>query len=198
MTTGLLVIDIQQGLCTGECPVADPQRVSERANTLSRQARAAGLPVIIVRHEEDAGDLVHGSAGWQMAKGVEVAAGDLRIRKRTPSSFEGTGLKALLDERGVTALVVCGMQSDFCVNATARAALALGYPVTLAADAHDDGQRRPPGRTDLRGDQRGAGRHGIARRPRAGIADACHRPRTAVPLIPQSGFARAPRKAQIA
>jgi nicotinamidase-related amidase len=36
----------------------------------------------------------------------------------------------------VTQLVVCGMQTEFCVESTVRRALALGFPVTLAADGH--------------------------------------------------------------
>ncbi|MNW18398.1 Isochorismatase family protein [compost metagenome] len=33
-------------------------------------------------------------------------------------------------------MIVCGAQSDFCVDTTVRRALALGYEVVLVADAH--------------------------------------------------------------
>ena len=37
---------------------------------------------------------------------------------------------------GVDELVVCGLQSEFCVDSTVRHASTLGFPVTLVADAH--------------------------------------------------------------
>jgi hypothetical protein len=37
---------------------------------------------------------------------------------------------------GIEKLIVCGVQSDFCVDSTVRRALALGYPIVLLADAH--------------------------------------------------------------
>ena len=102
----------------------------------SAPARAAGVPVLLVQHEEEAGPLRADSAGWQLAEALDTAPADLRVRKTTPDSFHRTELQRLLRERGVGALVVCGLQSDFCVDTTVRRALALGYHVTLAADAH--------------------------------------------------------------
>jgi nicotinamidase-related amidase len=45
-------------------------------------------------------------------------------------------LHEALQIRGIDTLVVCGMQSDFCVDSTVRRALGLGYPVVLVSDAH--------------------------------------------------------------
>jgi len=45
-------------------------------------------------------------------------------------------LQGVLQSRGVEKLVVCGLQSEYCVDSTVRRALALGYPVTLVADGH--------------------------------------------------------------
>ena len=42
----------------------------------------------------------------------------------------------MLQARGIDRLVICGLQTDYCVNATVRQAHALGYDVVLAADAH--------------------------------------------------------------
>ena len=136
MATALLIIDMQRALCTGEEAAFGIDGVLQRINAISTQARAAGVPVVLIQHEEGEGSLVHGTEGWQLADGLLVDPADLRVRKTRPDSFHGTNLQDLLRERGVDQLVVCGLQSDFCINASVRRALALGYPVTLVADAH--------------------------------------------------------------
>ena len=136
MKTALLVIDMQRALRTGDHAAFDIERVTERINGLSARARAAGVPVVLVQHEEGEGPLQFGSASRQLADGLVTAVSDLRVRKTTPNSFHRTELQGQLQARGVDRLVVCGLQSDYCVDTTVRQALALGYAVALAADAH--------------------------------------------------------------
>jgi nicotinamidase/pyrazinamidase len=47
------------------------------------------------------------------------------------SGFDGTGLAALLRERGIDRLTVAGLATDYCVRATALDALREGFAVTL-------------------------------------------------------------------
>jgi nicotinamidase-related amidase len=136
MTCAFLVIDVQHALCTGADAVYDIIGVIERINAVSAKARAAGAPVIFVQHEEAEGAFKFGSDGWQLASDIETSAVDARVRKTTPDSFNLTELHAMLKAGGITDLVICGLQSDFCVDTTVRRALALGYEVILAADAH--------------------------------------------------------------
>ncbi len=135
--TAILVIDMQQGLCEGPDAAHDCAGTIERINGVTAKARAAGRPVVFIQHEsEQQGYLEHGSADWQLAQGLQIEASDLRVRKTTPDSFLRTDLQDQLLANGVTQLVVCGMHTEFCVDTTVRKALALGYPVTLVADAH--------------------------------------------------------------
>ena len=136
MKTALLVIDMQHALCTGAEAAFGIEGVLARINALATKARAAGVPVIFVQHEEERGSLEFATEGWQLAAGLTALPDDLRVRKTAADSFHKTALHALLQERGVTALVICGLQSECCVDSTVRRALALGYDVTLAADAH--------------------------------------------------------------
>jgi nicotinamidase-related amidase len=112
------------------------EEVVARINGLSARARAAGVPVVIVQHERSEGELVHGTPGWQLVPGLRAAPSDLPVRKRTPDSFLRTPLQALLAERAVQRLVVCGFASEFCIDTTVRSAAAKGYAVTVASDAH--------------------------------------------------------------
>lgn len=136
MNTAVLVIDVQQGLCEGADAPFEVQQTIDRINQVSAKARAAGRPVIFIQHESDDGALAHGSAGWQLAQGLEALPTDLRVRKTAADSFHRTTLQALLQQHGVTELVICGMHTEFCVDTTTRRALALSYPVTLVDDAH--------------------------------------------------------------
>jgi len=136
MKSAVLVIDVQQGLCEGEGRAFDCEGVIARINRVTRKARSAGAPVIFIQHESKSGYLEHDTPAWQLATGLEIAPGDIRIRKTTPDSFLRTSLKTVLEEHGVASLVVCGMHTEFCVDTTVRRALGLGYPVTLIEDAH--------------------------------------------------------------
>jgi nicotinamidase-related amidase len=136
MTSALLVIDVQKGLCTGRWAAFDIDRVIANINTVASKARAAGAAVVFIQHEADEDLLRFGTDGWQIDPRLDVRPEDLRVRKTTCDSFNKTPLQELLQSRGVDRLVVCGLQTDFCVDTTVRRALGLGYPVTLVADAH--------------------------------------------------------------
>jgi nicotinamidase-related amidase len=136
MTTALLIIDVQQGLCEGEGAAFESPRVIERINQVAAKVRAAGAPVIFIQHESTSGELGFGTREWQLAQGLRAESADLRIRKTTPDSFHRTELQDVLQRHAVTDLVICGMHTEFCVDTTTRRALALGYPVVLVADAH--------------------------------------------------------------
>lgn len=136
MSTALLIIDVQQALCYGEYAAFEAERVIERINLVSRKARAAGAPVVVIQHESRGGPLDHGTDGWRLADGLDVQSTDILVRKTATDSFHNTELQSVLRARGVTRLVICGLQSEFCVDTTARRALALGYPVALVSDAH--------------------------------------------------------------
>ena len=136
MTTALLIIDVQHGLCSGKYEAFEATRVIERINVVSRKMREAGAPVVVIQHEAPGGPLVYRTEGWNLAAGLDVQPTDIYVRKKATDSFHNTDLRAILQAHGVKKLAICGLQSEFCVDTTTRSALALGYPVTLISDAH--------------------------------------------------------------
>ena len=61
--------------------------------------------------------------------------GETVIEKNFPNSFRGTNLQEHLESAPVKSLVVAGMMTHMCVDATVRHAADLGYKLTLLADA---------------------------------------------------------------
>jgi nicotinamidase-related amidase len=137
--TGLLIIDIQKDYFPGGKMELDG---ADAAGDHARQAlaafRAKRLPVFHVKHlsvRPGATYFIPGSPGVEIHPAVAPAAGEPVIEKNFPNSFRGTTLKAELERSGVDSLVVAGMMTHMCVDASVRAAFDDGYRVTLLADA---------------------------------------------------------------
>ena len=139
MARGLLIVDIQQDYFPGGLfPLAGPERAAEAAAAVLRTFRTAGDPLIHVRHEWDAPDALFmrpGTPGAQIHPLVAPGPGEQVITKDAPNSFLRTPLLARLQEMAVTDLVVAGMMTSMCIDATVRAAADLGFNVTVVHDA---------------------------------------------------------------
>ncbi len=130
----LLVVDTQVGVLDG-CWQAE-RVVANVAHAIER-ARAQGVPVLWVQHSDD--DMTIDSPAWQLAPQLVPAAGEPVIRKLFNSAFEETTLEHALAQRGATHIVLAGAMTNWCIRATAHAALERGYDLTLLKDAHTTG-----------------------------------------------------------
>ncbi|MFJ5678552.1 isochorismatase family protein [Streptomyces sp. NPDC093097] len=133
----LLLVDLQCAFVTGEDPVPDAARVLDRARDLLTRARAAGALVVHLQNDGEPGtvDEPH-TPGWELHLPVAPGPREHVVRKTGDDGFAGTPLDALLTGAGVTELAVCGVLSEMCVAATARAALERDHRVVLPHDAH--------------------------------------------------------------
>ena len=104
--TALLVIDLQRDVVDG---CFDGAGVVERAAALVERARASGVPVVWVQHEED--EMPRDSDGWQLADGLSRADGEALVYKNYRDAFADTDLDEVLEALDVTRLVVAGAQS---------------------------------------------------------------------------------------
>jgi nicotinamidase-related amidase len=135
--TALVVIDMQRGLLDPPAQAHQGAAVLRRVIELVAKARAAKRTVVFVQHQGPRDSpLALGSPTWELAAGLVPQDHDLRVDKQRPNMFFGTDLQARLAERGITHLVIAGMQTEYCVDTSCRAASDLGFRVTLVADAH--------------------------------------------------------------
>ena len=130
----LVIVDVQVGVMA---QAWEAPRVIKNVGRAVGRAREAGVPVIWVQHESD--ELPRDSSSWQLAPELVPAAGEARVYKRFESSFEGTHLEEKLAQAGVTHVVLAGASTNWCIRATAYAALDRGYDLTLLKDAHTTG-----------------------------------------------------------
>ncbi|MFI7341462.1 isochorismatase family protein [Streptomyces sp. NPDC050085] len=128
---------MQRAFVSGAQAVPDRERVVERTAHLSARAREAGALVVHLQNDGPAGALDEpGTPGWELYLPPDLARGEHVLRKTVDDGFEETGLEKLLHAAGVGALAVCGVMSEMCVMATARAALERGFRVVVPHDAH--------------------------------------------------------------
>ncbi|MDO9073730.1 MAG: isochorismatase family protein [Rubrivivax sp.] len=132
--TVLLVVDVQVGVMA---EAWDAGRAIGRVARTVERARAQGVPVLWVQHASE--ELPSGSAPWQWVPDLAPVPGEPLIHKQFNSSFEQTTLEDELRRLGATRIVLAGASSNWCIRATAYAALERGYDLTLVSDAHTTG-----------------------------------------------------------
>lgn len=100
--------------------------------------RKADWPVLHIQHisvRPNDTFFLPKSPGVAIHPTVEPRAGEPVITKYYPNSFRETDLLEKLKSIGVKQLLVCGMMTSMCVDATVRAAFDLGFECTIASDA---------------------------------------------------------------
>jgi nicotinamidase-related amidase len=135
----LLIIDIQRDYFPGGAyPLVEPEAAAESACRVLVRFREAGDSVIHMKHvwdEPDAEFMRPGTEGIEIHPAVAPAEGELVLEKENPNSFLDTPLEDELRKLGGDDLVVAGMMSSMCVDATVRAAADLGFSPTVVHDA---------------------------------------------------------------
>ena len=135
----LLIIDIQNDYFDGGAnPLAGALEASLKARRLLNAFRQDALPVIHIQHvslREGSGFFLPNTKGVMIHENVSPLIHEKIIQKSYPNSFYDTELLSYLKTNDITDLVICGMMTHMCVDATTRAAKDLGFNCTVISDA---------------------------------------------------------------
>jgi nicotinamidase-related amidase len=136
--TALIVIDVQQGMDEEEYfGKRNNPACEDNVGRLLDAWRAQGWPIVFVQHDskEPGSPLAPGSPGHAF-KQVVSGACDLKVNKSVHSAFFGEpSLHAWLRRHGITAVAICGIQTNVCCETTARMASDIGYDTLFVIDA---------------------------------------------------------------
>jgi len=150
--TALVIVDMQNCF-VADSPIAAPRgtEVAGRLNRLAAACRQAGVTVIWTRHvtRPDGsntgllGELIPPVADGIISDDTPAAAmhplmdvrpGDVVVGKPRFGSFYGTDLELILRSRGIDTLILGGINTNVCVDTTAREAAVREFRVLFLSD----------------------------------------------------------------
>ena len=139
MKTALLLVDIQNDYFPGgRMELVGSPEAGRRAGELLSLFRKEKLPIFHIQHvaiRKDATFFLPDTTGVEIHETVCPLPGETVVRKHFPNSFRNTELLPLFRDSDVHLLVVCGMMTHMCVDATVRAAFDHGFECVTVCDA---------------------------------------------------------------
>jgi nicotinamidase-related amidase len=139
MSTALILIDIQNDYFPGgRMELVNSPEAAGAAALLLSSFRKASWPVYHIQHisaQPTATFFLPGTPGIDIHHSVLPHPSETVITKHYPNSFRETDLLERLKADGIDQLLICGMMTSMCVDATVRAAFDLGFTCTVAKDA---------------------------------------------------------------
>ncbi len=149
----LLIMDVQQGIINnlGDRATEYLQRVSKAVDA----ARQSGIPVIfvVVRFRKGYPELSPNNKmfgalrerSWDMDETSDLTKpmitpqeDELVIAKKRVSAFAGSDLEMILNARGITELILCGVSTSGVVLSTLRYAADKDYRLSVLSDCSSD------------------------------------------------------------
>lgn len=126
--TALIIIDIQNFyFAGGALPLVKPEAAALNAQKLLKAFRAKGKLVVHVKHISQTGSDIY--------KILEPSSGEKIVSKNKANAFINTDLLEYLNKNHIENLILCGMQTHMCLEATTRAASDLDFKCTVIDDA---------------------------------------------------------------
>jgi nicotinamidase-related amidase len=139
MSSALLLLEIQNDYFPGgRMPLEKIMEACQRAQEVLHYYREKKFMTIHLQHVSTRPDAIHFlpcTKGVEFHADVQPIQQEMVIKKHYPNSFKDTALLNHLIKKQINHIVVAGMMTHMCVEATVRAAYDFGLSCTVLSDA---------------------------------------------------------------
>lgn len=131
----LLVIDTQKLITNEELYEFDT--FVSNVKKIINNARKNNIEVIYVRHDDgEESELTKGTDGFEIYEEFKPINGEKIFDKKVNSAFKDTGLLEYLRDKGEKKIIIVGLQSDYCIDATIKCGFEHGFNIIVPAYAN--------------------------------------------------------------
>ena len=128
----LLIVDAQK-LITNERLYKFNEFVVNVENLIDT-ARKNNIEVIYVRHDDGVeNELTKGKNGFEIYEKFKPCNGEKIFDKKVNSAFKETGLLEYLTNNGEKDIIIAGLQTDYCIDATIKCGFEHGFNIIVPA-----------------------------------------------------------------
>lgn len=126
----LLVVDTQKAITNNRLYKFD--LFESNVKELIHTARNNNIEVIFIRHDDGIGnELTKGNDGFEVYDGFKPYADEIIFDKNVNSSFKETGLLEYLKKSEENTIIIVGLQTDYCIDATIKAGFEHGFKMIV-------------------------------------------------------------------
>lgn len=131
----LLVVDTQKALVNDE--LYNYNEFIDNIQLLIKKARENNVEVIYVVHDDGIGSgLTKGTDGFEVFEKFKPLSNEKLFVKSVNSAFKDTGLVEYLAENNEKDIIIVGLQTDKCINATVISGFEYGFNLIVPAFAN--------------------------------------------------------------
>ena len=131
----LLIVDTQKLITNNE--LYQSALFESRVRQLIDKARSRGVEVIFVRHDDGKGNgLLKGTEEFEIYDGFQPVGSEIIFDKNVNSAFRGTGLLEYLRQKEENTVIIAGLQTEYCIDATIKAGFEHGLKMIVPANTN--------------------------------------------------------------
>lgn len=131
----LLIVDTQKLLVNDE--LYNLKDFVKNIKELIDIARKYNIEIIYIIHDEGAGtELTKGKTGFEIYEYFKSLGAEKVFIKNFNSAFKGTGLLEYLKEKNEKNIIVAGLQTDKCIDATIKCGFEHGFNMIVPSYAN--------------------------------------------------------------